>query len=75
MTWSTRTSAIRCAPCTAVRIARSVSGIASTSPPRTPRERVVAAPITRNRDCPAMCPTPSPRAASGSKRSTRQAVL
>ena len=43
----------------AVRIARSVSCIASISPKRTPRERVVAAPITRKPDCPASDPTPS----------------
>jgi hypothetical protein len=42
---------------------------------RTPRERVVAAPITRNADCPASEPTPSARARGPSKRSTRQAIL
>ncbi len=40
----------------AVRMARSVSAIAEISPKRTPRDRVVAAPITRNPDWPASEP-------------------
>jgi hypothetical protein len=59
-----------------VRIARSVSCIASISPKRTPRERVVAAPITRNCDWPAIEPRPSSRSPSvPSKRRTRQAIF
>ena len=48
--------AIFCAACTAVRMARSVSCMAQISPKRTPRDRVVAAPITRKPDCPASEP-------------------
>ena len=40
ITWSTRTCAAACACWTAVRMADSVSRIESTSPQRTPRERV-----------------------------------
>jgi hypothetical protein len=48
----------------------------SISPKRTPRDRVVAAPITRNPACPAIAPIPSPGLMSvSSKRSTRQAIL
>ena len=47
MTWSTRRFAIFCAPWIAVRTARSHSSIAAISPKAMPRERVLAAPITR----------------------------
>jgi len=69
--------AIFCAACTAVRIARSVSFIIEISPKRTPRDRVVAAPITRKPACPAIGPTPSksPSGSVPSKLSTRQAIL
>jgi hypothetical protein len=58
-------------------MARSVSAIESTSPKRTPRERVTPWPITRNCACPAMGPTPSTAwlRSGPSKRSTRQATL
>jgi len=60
-----------------VRIARSVSFITAISPKRTPRLRVVAAPITRNWLWPAIGPTPScSRSRSGpSKRRIRQAIF
>ena len=47
MTWSTRRFAIFCAPWIAVLTARSHSSIESISPKAMPRERVLAAPITR----------------------------
>ena len=62
---------------TAVRMARSVSPMASISPKCTPRDRVVAAPITRNPDCPASDPMPSVSRLRSvpSNLSTRQAIL
>ena len=61
-----------------MRIARSVSASAAISPCSIPRERVVAAPITRNEDWPARVPIPSPSARadrSGSTFRIRQAIF
>lgn len=73
MTWSTRRLAIFCAPWIAVRTARSHSSIATISPSATPRERVLAAPITRKApwriEARAVLPSPT---SSGTNCSTRQ---
>ena len=59
---------------TAVQAAQKMAAI---SPKRTPRERVVAAPITRKPLWPAMVPTPSlsRNRVGPSKRSTRQDIF
>ena len=58
-------------------MARSVSDMALISPKRTPRERVVAAPITRNPVCPAreLTPSVSLTLSEPSKRKIRHTIL
>ena len=76
MTWSTRRFAIFCAPWIAVRTARSHSSIEAISPKAMPRERVLAAPMTRNAPCDSAgrVSGPSP-ISSGTNWSTRQATF
>ena len=58
-------------------MARSVSAMDSISPERMPRDLVVAAPMTRKLDCPAIEPMASPDGISlgPSKRRIKQATL